>query len=169
MVDPVHGGAAYCRSRAQGKRTAAATALAGCETEIFQLRLFHVFLLAEYMCISYTTGCMSTRSTPEAILRQIAQIHRMDHGTVSVIRQGPHGPYYNHQCYENGRNVSRYVPPEQVPELEQAIEGYRRFQELVKQYVQLRVEQTRAERQAGSKKKTWPPESSWPKTKKSNG
>jgi hypothetical protein len=31
---------------------------------------------------------------------------------------------------------------------------------LVKQYVQLRVEQTRSERQAGSKKKTPPPESS---------
>ncbi len=101
---------------------------------------------------------MSTKSTPECLLRQIAQIHRMDHGTVSVIRQGPHGPYYNHQCYENGRNVSRYVPAEQVPELEQAIEGYRRFQELVKQYVQLRVEQTRAERQAGSKKTTEMPQ-----------
>ena len=125
----------------------------GCETKSVRLRLCRVFLLPEYMCISDTTGHMSTKSTPECLLRQIAQIHRMDHGTVSVIRQGPHGPYYNHQCYENGRNVSRYVPAEQVPELEQAIEGYRRFQELVKQYVQLRVEQTRAERQAGSKKR----------------
>ena len=44
-----------------------------------------------------------------------------------------------------------------TPELEQAIEGYRRFQELVKQYVQLRVEQTRAERQAGSKKRARSP------------
>jgi len=103
---------------------------------------------------------MSAKPTSESILHQIAQIHRMDHGTLSVIRQGPHGPYYNHQCYENGRNVSRYVPAEQVAELEQAIAGYRRFQELVKQYVQLRVEQTRSERQAGSKKKTPPPESS---------
>ena len=132
----------------------------GCETKFLWLSLFPVFLLPQYMCISYTTGHMSTKPTPESILRQIAQIHRMDHGTVSVIRQGPHGPYYNHQCYENGRNVSRYVPAEQVPELEQAIEGYRRFQELVKQYVQLRVEQTRAERQAGSKKKSPLPESS---------
>jgi hypothetical protein len=112
---------------------------------------------------------MSTKPTPESILGQIAQIQHMDHGSVSVIRQGPHGPYYNHQCYENGRNVSRYVPTELVPELEQAIEGYRRCQELVKQYVQLRVEQTRAERQAGSKKKSPLPESSWPKRKKSNG
>jgi len=109
------------------------------------------------MCISYAPGYMSTKPTPESILRQIAQIHRMDHGTVSVIRQGPHGPYYNHQRYEDGRNVSRYVPTEQVPELKQAIEGYRRFQELVKQYVQLRVEQTRAERQAGSKKRARSP------------
>ena len=112
---------------------------------------------------------MNAQSTPESILQQIAQIHRLDQGTISVIRQGPHGPYYNHQCYENGRNVSRYVPAEQVPELEQALEGYRRFQELVKQYVQLRMEQTRAERQAGSKKKTPLPESSWPKRKKSSG
>ena len=105
------------------------------------------------MCMAYILGNMNTNPTPESLFQQMAQIHRMDHGSVSVIRQGPHGPYYNHQCYEDGRNVSRYVPAEQVTELEQAIEGYRRFQELVKQYVQLRVEQTRAERQAGSKKK----------------
>lgn len=112
---------------------------------------------------------MNTKLNPEFILQQITQIQRMDQGTVSVMRQGPHGPYYNHQCYENGRNVSRYVPAEQVPELQEAIEGYRRFQELVKQYVQLRVEQTRSERQAGLKKKTPLPKSSWPKTKKSSG
>ena len=43
---------------------------------------------------------MSAKLTPESILHQIAQLHRMDHGTLNVIRQGPHGPYYNHQCYE---------------------------------------------------------------------
>ena len=120
------------------------------------------------MSITYTTGNMNSKSTPQAILQQIAQIQRMDLGTVSVIRQGPQGPYYNHQCYENGRNVSRYLPAEQVPALEEAIEGYRRFQELVKQYVQLQVQKTRAERQAGLKKKTPHPKSSWPKNRKSS-
>ena len=120
------------------------------------------------MSITYTTGNMNSKSTPQAILQQIAQIQRMDLGTVSVIRQGPQGPYYNHQCYENGRNVSRYVPVEQVPALEEAIEGYRRFQQLVKQYVQLQVQKTRAERQAGLKKKTPRPKSSWPKNRKSD-
>ena len=54
---------------------------------------------------------MNSQSTPQSLLNDIAQIQHLDRGTLSVIRQGPEGPYYNHQCYENGRNVSRYVPP----------------------------------------------------------
>ena len=111
---------------------------------------------------------MNTKRTPESILQDIAQIQRLDRGTLNVIRQGPEGPYYNHQCYENGRNVSRYVPGPQVAELKEAIEAYRRFQQLVEQYVQLMVEMTRAERQAGLKKKTPRRNSSWPRTRKSS-
>jgi hypothetical protein len=110
---------------------------------------------------------MKTPTTPAAILRELAQIQHLDRGTVSVIRQGPRGPYYNHQCYEAGRNVSRYVPAEQVPELQAALAEHQRFQQLVEHYVELLVQQTRAERQAGSKKKTSPPTSSWPKSRKS--
>ena len=113
---------------------------------------------------------MMTKSapTPESILEDIAQLRRLDRGSVSVIRHGPDGPYYNHQCYENGRNVSRYVPGDQVADLKEAIENHRRFQQLVEQYVQLMVERTRAERQTGSKKKTPPRNSSWPKKPKSS-
>lgn len=111
---------------------------------------------------------MSIKSTPESILQDISQIQRMDRGSVSVIRQGRDGAYYNHQCYEDGRNVSRCVSGEQVADLKEAIEGYRRFQQLTEQYVQLLVERTRAERQAGSKKKTPLRNSSLPKTRKSS-
>ena len=111
---------------------------------------------------------MNAKPTPESVLHQIAQIQRMERGTLSVIRQGPTGPYFNHQCYEEGRNVSRYVPSEQVDEIRGGIEGYRQFQELTHQYVQLMVEKTRAERRTGSKKKTPLPRSSWPKTRKSS-
>jgi hypothetical protein len=55
-----------------------------------------------------------------------------------------------------------------VADLKEAIEGYHRFQQLVEQYVELMVEKTRAERQAGLKKKTPRRNSSWPKTRKSN-
>lgn len=109
---------------------------------------------------------MITQPTPQSVLGQIAQIQHMDRGTVSVIRQGPQGPYYNHQCYEGGRNVSRYVPTGQVAALQAAQENYRRFQVLMEQYVELVVAQTRAERQ-GVKKKTRSTSSS-PKTRKSS-
>lgn len=71
---------------------------------------------------------MNTPLTPEAILQQITQIQRMDRGTLSIIRQGPEGPYYNHQCYENGRNVSRYVPAKQVAQLKDDLTAHHRFQ-----------------------------------------
>jgi hypothetical protein len=111
---------------------------------------------------------MNAPPDPQSILNDIAQIHRMERGTLSVIRQGPKGPYYNHQCYENGRNVSRYVPAEQVAELQEAIEAHQRVEQLMAHYVQLMVEKTRAERAAGAKKKTRRPNSSWPKRRKSS-
>jgi hypothetical protein len=118
--------------------------------------------------MTYTSSHMHTKPTPESILHDIAQIQRLERGTLSVIRHGPEGPYYNHQCYEKGRNVSRYVPSEQVPEIQAAIEGYHHLQQLVQQYVQIMVDKTRAERDAGVKKKTPRRNSSWPKTKRSS-
>ena len=119
------------------------------------------------MSMPYTIG-MSPETTPQSILQQISQIQRLDRGTISVFRHGPAAAYYNHQCYENGRNISRYVPREQLPALQEAIEGYHRFQQLVDQYVELLVQKTRAERQAAVKKKTPPPTSSSPRSRKSS-
>lgn len=112
---------------------------------------------------------MNDKATPQSLLNDIARIQRLDRGTVSIIRQGPQGPYHNHQCYENGRNVSRYVPPEQVPALKAAIDGYHQVQEMMAQYVQIMVAKTRAEREAGFKKKTRHPKSSSPRRRKSAG
>jgi hypothetical protein len=96
---------------------------------------------------------MKPSPTPESLLQQIARFQRLDRGTLSVLRQGPRGPYYNHQCYEAGKNVTRYVPADQVAQLQRDLEAYRQFQALVAQYVDLLVEHTRAARAAGSKKK----------------
>jgi hypothetical protein len=110
---------------------------------------------------------MNSKPAPQSLLNDIAQIQHLDRGTLSVIRQGPEGPYYNHQCYENGRNVSRYVPAEQVADLKAALDGYRQVQTLMAQYVQLMVEKTRAERLSNAKKKTPHPKSSSRRTRKS--
>ena len=102
------------------------------------------------------------------ILQQIAQIQRMEPGKLCVIGQGPNGPYYNLQCRERGKTLTRYVPGAQVELVAQHTANYQRFQALVSQYAQFIIEQTRAQRTAGVKKKTSCPRSSWPKTKKSS-
>jgi len=123
----------------------------GCETKFFKFT-FVLFFVAEIYVYRIYSISMKANPTPQSVLNDIAQIQHMERGSLSVIRQGPKRPYYNHQCYEKGRNVSRYVPGDQVADLEQAIAGYHRFKQLAEQYVQLMVEKTRAERAAGSKK-----------------
>ncbi len=102
------------------------------------------------------------------ILQQISEIQHMEPGKLCVMRQGPNGPYYNLQWREQGKAISRYVPNEQVEVVAEHTANYQTFQNLVDQYAQLIIERTRAERVAGSKKKTSAPKSSWPEKRKSN-
>lgn len=103
---------------------------------------------------------MNPSDTPEALLQQIAQIPHMERGKLCVLRQGPEGPYYNHQTWENGKNVSRYVPQDQVPALQQAIAGFQQFENLTDQYAQIVIQRTRAELAAGLNKSPPRPQSS---------
>src|SRR6266567_6349410 len=116
---------------------------------------------------------MNTSLTPQSLIEQILQIQRMEHGSLSVIRQGPNGPYYSLNSWEDGKNRCRYLPQAKVPEVQQAIEGYRKYQQLTEQYAQQIIEQTRAQLNIGVKKKPRPnpansrPKSASPKTRKS--
>ncbi len=46
-------------------------------------------------------------------------------------------PYYNHQTWREGRNVTEYVPAGKVDALNAAIENYGRFMKLVEEYVDI--------------------------------
>jgi hypothetical protein len=99
----------------------------------------------------------------------------MEHGSLSIIRQGPSGPYYNLNSWENGKNCCRYLPQDKVPEVQAAIEGYHRYQQLTGQYARQVIEQTRAQLKTGVKKKKPQPnlerppkKSASPKSKKSS-
>ena len=116
---------------------------------------------------------MNTPLTPQSLIEEILQIQRMEHGSLSIIRRGPNGPYYNLNSWENGKNCCRYLPPDKVPAVQQAIAGYQQYQQLTEQYAQQIIEQTRAELHIGVKKKLPlnPPrsrrKSASPKTRKS--
>ena len=117
---------------------------------------------------------MNTPLTPQALIEQILQIQRMEHGSLSIMRQGPNGPYYNLNSWENGKNCCRYLPQDKVREVQQAIAGYHQYQQLTQQYAQQIIEQTRAQLKIGVKKKPQPhprnfrPKSASPKTRKSS-
>jgi|SRR5438105_1111066 len=96
---------------------------------------------------------MTTPLTAQSLLEKILQIQRMEHGALCVIGQGPNGPYYNLNSWENGRNQCRYVPQDKIPAVEQAIEGYQKYQQLIQAYAQQIIEQTRADLEIGLKKK----------------
>jgi hypothetical protein len=112
--------------------------------------------------------------TPQSLIEQILQIQRMEHGSLSIMRQGPHGPYHSLNSWENGKNCCRYLPQDKVPEVKQAIEGYHKYQQLTQQYAQQIIEQTRAQLNIGVKKKPKPdpessrPKSAWPRSRKSS-
>ncbi len=112
---------------------------------------------------------MNTKNAPHDILGQIASIDRMEPGKLSVIRQGPSGPYFNLQRREAGRNVTEYVPADQVAQAQENIDAHNRFQSLVGEYVGLIAAQSRLERKAGLQKKRPTQTSASRKKRKSKG
>ena len=111
---------------------------------------------------------MKPSKSPQSLLQQIAQIQRMEPGKLCIIRQGPNVPYYNLQCRQEGKTLTCYIPGDQAEEVAAHTANYQHFQELVAQYARLIIDQTRAERAAGAKKKIRPLRSSWPKSRKSS-
>jgi hypothetical protein len=99
---------------------------------------------------------MNSPATPQSILKEIARIQHMERGKLCLLREGPNGAYYNHQTWQGGKNVCRYVPQEQLPDLKEAIEGYGKFQHLTETYSELIIQKTRAELASGLKKSPHP-------------
>jgi hypothetical protein len=112
--------------------------------------------------------------TPSDLLAQIAQIPFMLRGKLSAYtfadRARPATPYYKLQTWEKGGNLTRYIRSEQVPLVEAALAGYTQFRQLVEQYAQGIMTQTREQlATVGVKKKPGRrPGSSWRRSKKSS-
>lgn len=95
----------------------------------------------------------------------------MERGKLSIMSESAEGTHFKLQAWENGKNFSRHVSSDQAPAVQEAIDGYHRFQDLTEQYAQQVIDRTRAELAARSKKKKYHhhPKSSWPpKTRKSS-
>ena len=76
------------------------------------------------------------------LLEQMGKIDRMERGKVCQMKGREH---FNHQTWQNGRNRVRYVPREQLKDLQAAIDGYTRFNDLAQQYIDEIIRLTRRE------------------------
>jgi hypothetical protein len=95
----------------------------------------------------------------QQILQQMEQIKHMERGSLqSETRpslrhpEQDRGPYFKHQIWENGQNLTRRIPPEKADALGQAIEGRKEFEKLAEQFIDATVTLTRSETSADSKK-----------------
>jgi len=86
---------------------------------------------------------MKAQKTPEALWRQITRIPSMERGKLCPMRAGA---YYNHQTWEKGRNLVRYVPRERVAALQEAIDGYQLYLKLTAAYADEIIRRTRKAR-----------------------
>jgi hypothetical protein len=104
----------------------------------------------------------STQSNRQSLLDQIAAIVTMQPGTLAEEwREHPDpeggdprrtGPYYKHQIWREGRNVSRRVPAAEAGQLREDIDNAKRFEELTDELASTNIEHTLELRaaQAGS-------------------
>ena len=74
----------------------------------------------------------------EEILREMASIGLMARGKLCEMGRSKAGKaFFSLQSWRNGRNVTKYGPAGKVDRVRAATEGYRRFMELVEEYVDI--------------------------------
>ncbi len=116
----------------------------------------------------------SVEAARRSLLDQIAAISTMQPGTLAEEwRERPDpegggvlrlGPYYKHQVWKDGRNVSRRVPADEAVLLREDIDNATLFEQLTDELARLNIEHTFALRSAltldaesgGSKKNSTP-------------
>lgn len=81
-----------------------------------------------------------TRKDIHPLLIRMNQIEYMERGKICRMKSRPH---CNHQTWQNGRNIVRYVPVDQVKALQEAIDGYHQFMTLAEQYADEVIMRTR--------------------------
>jgi hypothetical protein len=73
------------------------------------------------------------------ILERMSRIEKMERGKLCQMGSG----HFNHQAWQDGRNIVRYVPTDQAAFVKKAIDGYTLFLKLAGRYADEVIKQTR--------------------------
>jgi hypothetical protein len=99
---------------------------------------------------SYIIRSMKTTQKAQRLLERMAEIGKMERGKVCPMKGRDH---FNHQTWQAGRNVVRYVHRNDVPEIQRAIDSYNRFMDLVRKYADEIIRLSRREREKNATKR----------------
>ncbi len=93
-----------------------------------------------------------------ALLEQMASLQTMEQGSLkSEYRPQPSGaksgPYFKHQVWRDGTNVSQRISPEDAPALAEAIANRQKFEALAVRFIELTVSHTQSQFPESLKKK----------------
>ena len=101
----------------------------------------------------------SLQAQREQVLRQLAQLDTMEYGSLRTEHRptpggGTTGPYFQHQVWEHGKNLSQRIAAAEAPALQSALANRQRAEALADEYSALTVQLTRRrdDDQAGAKK-----------------
>ena len=102
------------------------------------------------------TNFLSTRTQ---ILQQMAALDTMEQGSLKAeYRASPSGercgPYFKHQVWQEGSNLSQRIPAAEAPVLEAAIANRQKFEALATQFIAVTVSHTRQSQAVATVKKT---------------
>lgn len=93
------------------------------------------------------------------ILDQLAQLDTMEYGSMRAEHRpaaggGTTGPYFHHQVWEHGKNLSQRIPAGEAPALEVALANRQRAEALAQEYIAVTVQLTRrrTDDETGAKK-----------------
>lgn len=97
----------------------------------------------------------------QQLLQQMEQIPHMERGSLQAESRPSQrhpgtdkGPYFKHQVWENGQNLTRRIPPDRADALRHAIQGRLQFEKLAEQFVATTVAMTRTQGAPELKKNT---------------
>lgn len=93
---------------------------------------------------------MKSTKKAEKILGEIVEIQSMERGKISRMKGRNH---FNHQTWRGGRNEVRYVAVRDLPDLQDAIDGYARFMKLTQDYAEEMIRLSRQERKKRSEQR----------------
>jgi len=88
------------------------------------------------------------------IKKALMELGDMHPGSLSQQSRATGNTYYQLSYSHQGKGHTNYVRPEDVPEVTQQIENYRRFRSLVTKWVELAIELARLERDRGKSKRS---------------